>query len=211
MPQAHLYIAIGTAASMLAVLLVLLRTTFHGRRPFVALTRLWVAARPRTSGLVVGLLAVIAAVSFALIGADGPKSDLSVHASEPSGPDDSLVDTQALDSLRAYADKIGNNPQPATTAPPDAKQAGVPDVNTMIAQLVARLKTQPGDLKGWKMLGWSYLNMDMPEEAARAYETALKLAPTDPEIKAALDQAKSAHQAAAKTPMPGSKTAPEIQ
>ena len=83
----------------------------------------------------------------------------------------------------------------------------LPDVNTMIAKLVARLEKQPNDVKGWKMLGWSYLNTDRPEEAATAYETALKLEPSDLEIKKALDQAKSA----ARTPPSDPETSPTAE
>ena len=83
----------------------------------------------------------------------------------------------------------------------------MPDVNTMIAKLVARLEKQPNDVKGWKMLGWSYLNTDRPEEAATAYETALKLEPSDLEIKKALDQAKSA----TRTPPSDPETSPTAE
>ena len=54
MTQLYASVAIGTAATLLAAILVLLRAKFQGRRPFVALTRRWVAASNRTSGLVLG-------------------------------------------------------------------------------------------------------------------------------------------------------------
>ena len=111
-----------------------------------------------------------------------------------SGSDESSP-TQALESLRAYADKIDANRQSTAATPPAPGSVELPDVNTMIAKLIARLEKQPNDVKGWKMLGWSYLNTDRPEEAATAYETALKLEPNDLEIKKALDQAKSAQNA----------------
>ena len=78
----------------------------------------------------------------------------------------------------------------------------------MIAKLIARLEKEPNDVKGWKMLGWSYLNTDRPEDAATAYETALKLEPGDAETKKALDQAKSAQNAATRTPPSDSKSSP---
>ena len=103
--------------------------------------------------------------------------------------------TKHWKSLRAYADKIDTKRQSTAAPPPASGSVELPDVNTMIAKLVARLEKQPNDVKGWKMLGWSYLNTDRPEEAARAYETALKLEPSDLEIKKGLDQAKSAQNA----------------
>jgi cytochrome c-type biogenesis protein CcmH len=50
------------------------------------------------------------------------------------------------------------------------------------------------------MLGWSYLNMDRPEDAAKAYETALKLEPGNAEIEKGLEAAKSAQVAAQTSP-----------
>ena len=218
MTQLYASVAIGTAATLLAAILVLLRAKFQGRRLFVALTRRWVAASTRTSGLVLGLLAVIALSCFALIRADEESEfpgalDLGIHANAPSeegtvsGSDESSP-TQALESLRAYADKIDANRQSTAATPPAPGSVELPDVNTMIAKLIARLEKQPNDVKGWKMLGWSYLNTDRPEEAATAYETALKLEPNDLEIKKALDQAKSAQTAAPRAPPSDSETSP---
>ena len=72
-----------------------------------------------------------------------------------------------------------------------SESAALPDVDTMITKLVVRLEKQPNDVKGWKMLGWSYLNTARPEEAARAYETALKLEPGDNEIRKGTGGSKS--------------------
>ena len=222
MTQLYVSVAIGTAATLLAAILVLLRAKFQGRRPFVALTRRWVAASNRTSGLVLGLLAVIAMSCFARIRADEENKfrnvlDPSVHANAPSvqgmvsGSDESSPTTQALESLRAYADEIDAKRQSTAATPPAPESVELPDVNTMIAKLVARLEKQPNDVKGCKMLGWSYLNTDRPEEAARAYETALKLEPSDLEIKKALDQTKSAQNAATRTPPSDPETSPTAE
>ncbi len=206
MTQLYASVAIGTAATLLAAILVLLRAKFQGRRPFVALTRRWVAASNRTSGLVLGLLAVIAVSCFARIPADEEskfpqraRSERSckraVRARHGIRIGRELTYAEALESLRAYADEIDAKRQSTAATPPAPESVELPDVNTMIAKLVARLEKQPNDVKGWKMLGWSYLNTDRPEEAATAYETALKLEPSDLEIKKALDQAKSAQNA----------------
>lgn len=218
MTQLYASVAIGTAATLLAAILVLLRAKFQGRRPFVALTRRWVAASTRSSGLVLGLLAVIAVSCFASIRANEESKfpgalDLGVHANAPSvqgmaSASEESSPTEALDSLRAYADEIDAN-RPSTAATPPAQGSiELPDVNTMIAKLLARLEKQPNDVKGWKMLGWSYLNTDRPEEAATAYETALKLEPSDVEIKKALDQAKLAQNAAPGTRQSKPETSP---
>ena len=221
MTQLYASVAIGTAATLLAAILVLLRAKFQGRRPFVALTRRWVAASSRSSGLVLGALAVIAVSSFASIRAYEESKfpgalDLGVHANAPSvqgmasGSEENSP-TQALESLRAYADEIDANRPSTAATPPAPGSVELPDVNTMIAKLIVRLEKQPNDVKGWKMLGWSYLNTDRPEEAATAYETALKLEPSDVEIKKALDQAKLAQNAAPGTPQSKPVTAEDIK
>jgi cytochrome c-type biogenesis protein CcmH len=65
----------------------------------------------------------------------------------------------------------------------------------MIETLRQRLEREPGDVRGWKMLAWSYLNTGQPDQAEQAYETALRLAPTDSEITAALQSVRAAKSA----------------
>lgn len=181
-------VAAGTAATLLATLLLLLRAEFNGRRPFVALTRRWIATSTRTSGVTLALLSAIAVASFASLPQGTPD-----HPA-PSGSFDTgdAAADQALTDLRAYANNIDAESGPSATSPAGANATQLPDVDTMIGKLVARLQKQPDDVKGWKMLGWSYLNTGMPKEAAKAYETALKLDPDDIEIKKALETANSA-------------------
>ena len=59
-----------------------------------------------------------------------------------------------LARLKDYARSIGTE-EPASMA---AAGKPLPDVNTMIERLAARLETTPEDIKGWRMLGWSYFN-----------------------------------------------------
>ncbi len=211
MTQLTALIAIGTAATVLAIVLLLVRAEFHGRRPVLALTRRWVAAGNRTSGLVLALLSAIAISSFAGLPARelrGASSASALSGSEiapsmqatASLTDESSPDAKALQALRAYAGKIDAKAQSKAAMPAAAEAAALPDVDTMIAKLHARLEKQPEDVKGWKMLGWAYLNMDRTEEAAKAYETALKLDPDDIEIMKGLETAKSVKTAATQTP-----------
>ena len=211
MTEFYAPVAIGTAATLMAITLLLLRSNFHGRRPAVALMRRWVATGTRTSVLVWALLSAIALSCFANIPTiEGSKSSsasaLSGSSNAPSvqgiefNSDESSSAAQALESLRAYADDIDSKRQPiaATSSPQGSVE--LPDVDVMLAKLVARLEKHPDDVKGWKMLGWSYLNTNRPEEAARAYETALKLEPNDNEIKKGLGAAKSAPAVTTRTP-----------
>jgi cytochrome c-type biogenesis protein CcmH len=53
-----------------------------------------------------------------------------------------------------------------------------------IQELADRLSANPNDLEGWVLLGRSLQTTDRPEEAAKAYETASRLAPGDPDLLA---------------------------
>ncbi|MEQ1754392.1 MAG: c-type cytochrome biogenesis protein CcmI [Micropepsaceae bacterium] len=79
---------------------------------------------------------------------------------------------------------------PATSSPQDGaqgtSQAPLADVDTMVQRLADRLKQNPSDLKGWKMLGWSYSHTDRATDAADAYRHAISLAPDDASLHALL-------------------------
>lgn len=75
-------------------------------------------------------------------------------------------------------------PTPTPTPTPAPAQAPLADVDTMIAQLAARLEAAPDDLDGWKMLGWSYAGVGRFDQAALAYGRAAELAPQDADILA---------------------------
>lgn len=208
MAEFYLSIAIGTTATLVAIILVLLRTEFHGHGLIGALTRWWIAMDRHSSGIVVVLLCVIAVSSFAGIGDKESSNSLGTTTAGGPGPlhvqteasnlDQDLDSNQALDALRTYTNQIEAEPKSTASQSSAANSIALPDVDTMIAKLIARLEMQPNDVKGWKMLGWSYLNTDRSEEAVRAYESALKLEPGDIEIKKSLETAKSARMAAAR-------------
>ncbi len=207
----HVSIAVGTAAALLAVLLLLLRTEIRGRRLALALTRKWVATDSRTSALLVALLAAIAVYAFAFVPTGGPHDAQSTSIPAPAESANNVPaigsdEDPELAALRAYAEKAGSGPQLAAETTPAPGPAELADVTTMIAKLVARLEKQPDDLKGWKMLGWSYMSTGRLEEATEAYEAALKLSPGDNEVNEALEAVKSAQAAPATT----SSTSPPI-
>lgn len=201
MVQAFASIAAGTAVTLLAAVLLLLRAPLHGRRPVVALTHRWISADTRTSSIVLGSLVAIAAACFMHI-AEAPSSvdgssmisGSDGHVMPPEAADGNIEpDTaQAFADLRAYAADTNSGASSKAVASPDNTSTALPDVDTMIAKLIARLEKQPNDVNGWKMLGWSYLNTGRPGDAATAYETALKLRPGDTALKKALDEARTA-------------------
>ena len=89
--------------------------------------------------------------------------------------------------------KIG---QPAAGGPaaPEATAALPPghpngEVTAMIGQLEARMKKAPNDAEGWRMLGWSYLQVGRNADAATAYGRAVALDPHNGEYLSAQGEA----------------------
>lgn len=59
---------------------------------------------------------------------------------------------------------------------------GLPPVEDMVAGLAARMEQNPGDLKGWLLLGRSYIALQRADEAAAALAHAYELQPDDPVV-----------------------------
>jgi len=70
-----------------------------------------------------------------------------------------------------------------------AANPGLPDVDTMIARLEDRLKAQPNDAEGWRMLGWSYFATQKYPQAAGAYAKAVALNPKSAGFQSAYGEA----------------------
>jgi len=64
-----------------------------------------------------------------------------------------------------------------------------PDVDSMIAGLEARLKADPNDADGWRMLGWSFFETGRFAESATAYRRATALAPDNADYWSSLGEA----------------------
>lgn len=76
----------------------------------------------------------------------------------------------------------------APSAPAPASEAQ-PSVDDVITKLEARLKTNPNDAEGWRMLGWSYYQTQRYAEAATAMKRATVLDPRNPEYFSMLGEA----------------------
>ena len=74
----------------------------------------------------------------------------------------------------------------AALPPAGAQQ---PTVDEVIARLEARLKDNPDDAEGWRMLGWSYFSTERFAEAATAMKRATVLDPDNPEYFSMLGEA----------------------
>jgi cytochrome c-type biogenesis protein CcmH len=75
---------------------------------------------------------------------------------------------------------------PATAAAPAKAQ---PDVGAMISSLEAKLKANPNDAEGWRMLGWSFFETGRYPEAATAYRKATQLKPDNADYWSSLGEA----------------------
>ncbi len=206
MTEITMSVAIATAATLAALFLLALRLQIQGRRPVLDLTQRWAASSTRTSSVALVLLCALAAFSMqhtvaieaVATGSETAARRLAIHSSSHAPARDNHRDpatAQALASLQSYADTLDGSSEsiaPKSTAPVAASTDPLPEVDTMIAKLVARLEKQPDDVKGWKMLGWSYLNTGKPVDAASAYERALKLDSRDAEISKGLEEARTA-------------------
>ncbi len=79
-------------------------------------------------------------------------------------------------------------PTPVTQIDPATGQTKL-DVGTAIAELEAKLKKNPKDAEGWRMLGWAFFQTERFAEAASAYGRATQLAPTKGEYWSSLGEA----------------------
>jgi cytochrome c-type biogenesis protein CcmH/NrfG len=120
-----------------------------------------------------------AAVSYDSSAPEAMRSEEMISFPEPDG--------EMLTRLTDYARSIG------TEQSSSAKVSGelLPDVNSMIERLAARLETAPDDIKGWRMLGWSHFNTGRFEQAAAAYAKAVELDPNSAELKLSYEEAKA--------------------
>lgn len=132
---------------------------------------------------------IAAAAAFLAVAGIGTATSYVAKGPEPSPAEES--DGAILARLDDYTRSIGPVPTASADTSASTSDKMLPDVSTMIEQLAARLEAAPGDVQGWRMLGWSYFNTGRYAEAAGAYARAVELDPSSEELKRALDQAKT--------------------
>ena len=72
---------------------------------------------------------------------------------------------------------VGN---PGSIARPAGEhQVSAEQIEAMVGRLAARLRENPGEVEGWKLLGRSYMALGRFPEAAQAYASAAEQAPRD--------------------------------
>lgn len=118
-------------------------------------------------------------------------------------------DSESIAHLKDYARSAGvggpANTASHATSSPGSMQA---DVDTMIDRLATRLAAAPDDVKGWRLLGWSYFHTDRYKEAANAFARAVALDPASPELKKMHDEAKRAADGGAPMQADAQRSAP---
>lgn len=82
------------------------------------------------------------------------------------------------------------NSEPAGPNTAAEATSNAPDVGTMITQLEAKLKDNPNDAEGWRMLGWAFFETGRYAESAAAYARATQIDPKKGEYWSSLGEAK---------------------
>jgi cytochrome c-type biogenesis protein CcmH len=131
----------------------------------------------------------VAAAVFLLVAGIGAGSSYWKAPPKETGAGD--ANDATLARLKDYSRTLGSEPGYEKAAHMAAPDKPLPDVNTMIERLAARLQTAPDDLKGWRMLGWSYFHTGRYEQAATALARAVELDPNSADLKAAYETAKA--------------------
>jgi cytochrome c-type biogenesis protein CcmH len=73
-------------------------------------------------------------------------------------------------------------PPPSPSPQPVAHNQDLPSMEVLVARLAQRMQADPDNLEGWVMLGRSYLSLEQPEQAVKAYAQAERLAPEEPDV-----------------------------
>jgi cytochrome c-type biogenesis protein CcmH len=97
-----------------------------------------------------------------------------------------LAVASAAVALTRDNDKVEQAAGPHGTTKPDQP---VGDVNSMIASLEGKLKQNPNDANGWRMLGWSHFETGDLMKAAQAYRRAAQIEPGNAENWSSLGEA----------------------
>jgi cytochrome c-type biogenesis protein CcmH len=132
-------------------------------------------------------IVIAAAAVFAIVAGIGAATSYWRDSPEATGSSRSPSHDDTLARLKDYTRSIG----PEHPAPAPAAGKMLPDVSSMIEKLAARLETAPDDVKGWRMLGWSYFHTERYAQAASAYAKAVALDPNSAELTQAYESAKA--------------------
>lgn len=149
-------------------------------------------------------MVLVAAAVFLLVAGIGAVTSYLKDAPEARATG---ANGDTFSALKDYTSSVGaETPKHAASGSKATDGKQLPDVNTMIERLAARLETAPNDLKGWRTLGWSYYYTGRYKEAEAAYAKAVALNPDSEELKTAYEEVK-AKTAEAESPPPAAAPA----
>lgn len=136
--------------------------------------------------VVTGIVVFGSILLYAVIGSpDVPSASPGLASAEPTARSAAEVRTAATtqgvapSQPSAGQDSQGRAPQ----------QNGLPPVEEMIQRVQTRLERNPKDVDGWRLLGWSYFNIERFADAAQAYSRAIELRPDSAEYHSARGEA----------------------
>jgi cytochrome c-type biogenesis protein CcmH len=144
-------------------------------------------ARPRALIVPASIFLLVAGIGAATSYVGDPAGATGSGDTNSSSPSHSGSNDETLTRLTDYTRSIGTEDHGSTAA---AAQK-LPDINTMIERLAARLEKTPDDLQGWQMLGRSYFHTARYEKAAAAFAKAVELDPSSTELKSLYEEAKA--------------------
>ncbi len=101
-----------------------------------------------------------------------------------------ILTAAALIALVAVSLAIWNRSVQPTQNAAQAEKAPQGDVGAMISGLEAKLKANPNDAEGWRMLGWAFFETGKFAESASAYGRATQINPGKAEYWSSLGEAR---------------------
>lgn len=115
---------------------------------------------------------------------------MPAEASERSRTTRIILGVAAVLAVTAVGLSVWKRLGSASPSPANVAEAPQGDASAMISGLEAKLKANPGDADGWRMLGWAFFETGKYAEAATAYSRATQIDPNKPEYWSSLGEAK---------------------
>lgn len=131
----------------------------------------------------IGIAGAVALGSAVLYGAIGTPERIPVAAGPGAGAGGMLAAGTGGGGMPSRHPPVSGNATAAAQPDGDgqadggAQRSNLPTVDSLIDRLALRLKTNPEDPDGWRMLGWSYASQSRFDEAVAAYGEAIKRQP----------------------------------
>jgi cytochrome c-type biogenesis protein CcmH len=129
-------------------------------------------------------IAVTAIVVLGSVGLYALNDELELSSPTASGPATRAREPSVVEQLAQATRAQGWQDWPRSQS-----QTPLASVDEMVDRLAARLKRNPYDSEGWRMLGWSYLRIERFADAVAAYRKAVELSPNVVSLRSSLGEA----------------------